>query len=67
MEFAMLMSKLRKIAGDTLPSKGSQRRSTEGKIPCVCGGIMMTKNGKYGEFLGCNKYPSCRETRNIKK
>lgn len=30
-------------------------------------GIMVTRHGNYGEFLGCNKYPSCDFTYTFKK
>ena len=30
-----------------------------------CGELSMRRiNGKYGEFLGCRNYPSCRYTKN---
>ncbi len=30
---------------------------------CVeCGGYMIERNGKYGEFLGCTNYPKCSHT-----
>ena len=28
-------------------------------------GILILRNGKYGPFLGCSRFPSCRYTRNI--
>ncbi len=27
-----------------------------------CGGRLLVKNGKYGNFLGCNQYPRCKFT-----
>ena len=33
----------------------------------LCGGDMMIKMGRYGEFLGCSNYPACRNTRQITK
>ncbi|MCP1103749.1 DNA polymerase-3 subunit epsilon [Aequitasia blattaphilus] len=30
-----------------------------------CGGELMKRNGKFGEFFGCGNYPECRYTRNI--
>lgn len=29
-----------------------------------CGGDLVTRNGKNGEFLGCSNYPKCKYTRN---
>jgi DNA-binding helix-hairpin-helix protein with protein kinase domain len=30
-----------------------------------CGSPMRRRSGKYGQFWGCSRYPSCRGTRNI--
>ena len=30
-----------------------------------CGAPMKFKEGKFGAFLGCSKYPNCKHTRNI--
>ena len=30
-----------------------------------CGGEMKLKKGKYGEFLGCIKYPACKYSQSI--
>jgi len=30
-----------------------------------CGGSMRLRNGKYGEFYGCAKFPYCKGTRNL--
>ena len=35
------------------------------KICPECGKPMLIKTGKYGEFLGCSGYPSCRHTCHI--
>lgn len=32
-----------------------------------CGGELIKRNGKFGEFFGCGNYPACRFTRNIAK
>lgn len=41
-----------------------ERRSDE-KCP-LCGGTMYIRDGKYGQFLGCEDYPKCKGTRKIK-
>lgn len=36
--------------------------------PCPrpgCGGQLAARNGRYGKFLGCTKYPACRYTEHI--
>lgn len=30
-----------------------------------CGGLMVRRNGKYGEFWGCTNYPTCKNTRDV--
>ena len=34
-------------------------------ISSYCDGYLEPRNGKYGEFLGCSRYPDCERTRNI--
>lgn len=31
----------------------------------LCGNIMLERNGKYGNFLGCASYPKCNNTVNL--
>ena len=28
-----------------------------------CGGDLIKRNGKYGDFIGCTNYPKCKYTR----
>ncbi len=36
------------------------------KFPCkVCGAKMVKRSSKYGEFYGCEKFPSCRATADL--
>ncbi len=37
----------------------------EGEICPSCGGELVKRQGKYGEFLGCSNYPKCHFTRNV--
>ncbi len=32
-----------------------------------CGGELIKRKGRYGEFYGCSNYPKCRYTRNVQK
>jgi DNA topoisomerase-1 len=32
-----------------------------------CGGAMVVKHGRYGEFLACANYPECKNTRPLRK
>lgn len=35
--------------------------------PCEkCGAQMVTKAGRFGKFLGCSKYPDCKNIRNLR-
>ncbi len=40
----------------------------ESDIPCEkCGSMMVYKNGRYGRFLACPNYPTCKNTKAIDK
>ncbi len=41
------------------------REENESKCP-KCGGTLVIREGKYGEFIGCSNYPKCKFTSNIK-
>ncbi|MGY4686907.1 DNA topoisomerase I [Petrotoga mexicana DSM 14811] len=32
----------------------------------ICGGDLILKHGKFGEFIACSNYPDCKYTRNVK-
>jgi DNA topoisomerase-1 len=53
-------------------------RDEDGKVVAVeaedtgetcekCGGAMVVKRGRYGEFLACDNYPDCKNTRPLRK
>ena len=47
-------------------TKSTMGTSTEkGKLCPVCNSMMMLRNGKYGIFYGCSKYPYCKGTRKV--
>lgn len=39
---------------------------TNHEICPICGELLIKKNGRFGEFLGCSNYPYCDFTKNIK-
>jgi DNA topoisomerase-1 len=41
-------------------------RQSEHKCP-VCGKLMLYKNGRFGPFLGCADYPTCKSTLKLDK
>ena len=43
----------------------TQKNNSIDKCP-KCGGDIILKNGKYGNFYGCSNYPKCRYTSNYK-
>jgi ssDNA-binding Zn-finger/Zn-ribbon topoisomerase 1 len=43
-----------------------QDEVTEHKCP-VCGKPMLRKNGRFGSFLGCSDYPTCKTTLRLDK
>ena len=41
------------------------RKVKDGVVCPRCGGELVRRKGRYGEFLGCSNYPRCRYTKNI--
>ncbi len=39
--------------------------ASSGNVCPRCGGKLIEKHGKYGAFLGCERFPRCRFTRNV--
>lgn len=38
----------------------------ENRVKCPeCGAKMILRNGKFGEFYGCTKFPGCKGSRNL--
>ncbi len=45
-----------------------KRQEIPTNIKCdKCGGVMMIKFGRHGEFLACQKYPECKSTKEFKR
>lgn len=36
-----------------------------GEVYPRCGGDLVRRNGRYGEFLGCKNYPRCKFMRGV--
>lgn len=49
--------------GDATDVRGMQGAAADAVCP-NCGGVLMKRKGKFGEFWGCSSYPRCRYTRN---
>jgi len=48
--------------------KSVKRQATPTDIKCkLCDGTMVIRWGRMGEFLACEKYPTCKYTQNFKK
>ena len=41
------------------------QRVKDGVVCPRCGGELVRRKGRYGEFMGCSNYPKCRYTRNV--
>ncbi len=68
-EFDALAAKVAQlVAASTDEAKAEHveqaRRVKAGEVCPRCGGELVRRKGKYGEFLGCTNYPRCRFTRN---
>lgn len=47
-------------------SGGGEADGAGAELTCpVCGGILIKRKGKYGDFYGCEGFPRCRFTQNI--
>lgn len=42
-----------------------KKRAYDSNVCPDCGGQLKEKSGKFGSFIGCSNYPSCRYTRKI--
>lgn len=42
-----------------------EKKETKDDICPLCGSKLVLRTGKYGKFLGCEKYPECKYTRNV--
>ena len=50
----------------TRPMKGEKAKPKMTDIPChLCGQMMVVRQGRSGEFLGCSTFPKCRGTRSM--
>ena len=47
---------------------GKLQKSVKGEeLTCPkCGGVLVKRRGRYGEFYGCEEFPRCRFTQNIR-
>ncbi|MCP3684056.1 MAG: hypothetical protein GY861_15350 [bacterium] len=58
--------KEKKLKPKTTAKVKPSAKYTSGKTNCPrCGSRMVIRNGRYGEFRGCSKFPYCRGTRKL--
>ncbi len=55
---------VRNEKGKLIPEEPAQQ-TAEGEICPQCGGGMVQKKGKFGDFLACAAYPNCKYTRSV--
>lgn len=49
-----------------IQSKSLKTEAEASGITCSkCGGMMVYRDGKFGRFLACSNYPSCKNTQNV--
>jgi len=47
---------------------GKLQKSAGEELTCPkCGGVLVRRKGRYGDFYGCEEFPRCRFTRNIER
>ena len=49
---------------EEIKSIGSRYVTKEYRCP-RCNGMLVMRDGRYGRFWGCNRYPECKYTRNV--
>jgi len=49
----------------SLPPRAEPREAVPDFGCPRCGGLLLTRNGRYGDFIGCENYPECRYTETI--
>lgn len=47
---------------DSFIQKRKDKKAATTMVCQQCGGTLMKRKGKFGEFLGCSNYPKCRYT-----
>lgn len=53
------------LAEEKSPERIALEKSLEGKKCEKCGSDMAIKRGRFGEFLGCTNYPTCKNIQSI--
>lgn len=52
---------------NNVQAKISERNKKETVIKCpYCDGELIKKVGKYGNYLGCSRYPKCKYTKKMR-
>ncbi len=50
-----------------IEARQSIERKHDASVCPECGGKLIQKNGRYGRYLGCSRFPNCRYTRSIRE
>jgi len=51
------------IHNDVIKAKNTETKvKVDAGICPKCGGKLVDRTGKYGDFIGCSNYPKCRYT-----
>ena len=50
---------------DKIANCSNENCNFEAELCLECGGYMIERSGRYGEFLGCENYPNCEYTKKI--
>ena len=54
-----------RVKMESLQTYLAEKNTEKSEVCPWCGGKLIKRNGRHGEFLGCSTYPKCRYTRNI--
>lgn len=70
LQFSTLERRVEELASaSTMAAKRQHaqdvRAASSGDVCPWCGGKLVERSGRYGTFLGCERFPRCRFTRNV--
>lgn len=58
-----IYERLRHVNGERTPTIPKIRRERSAGVCPKCAGKLLSKQGKFGKFVGCTNFPSCRYTK----
>jgi len=59
-------TKLDKKVDNFISQRKAKKQATQATESCPrCGGNLVVRSGRFGDFIGCSNYPKCKFTKKI--